>query len=97
LRVGSFEKHGELVPGQPRYRVALANQSLQALADLDEGEIARGMAKCLSDQLETIHVQQNYGQGTTIPLRAAERLGGTICQQRPVGEIGQVIEERLLE
>jgi hypothetical protein len=91
-----FDQDGELVPTQPGDRVARSGRAPQPFGHPDEQAVARRVAEAVIHGLEVVQVGQDHRHRPSV---TAVELGGVldpIGEQRPVGELGERVVERLV-
>ena len=89
-RAAAAEQHDELVAAEPGDEVACAAGRDGAAGDLDEHQVADGVAGPVVDQLEAVEVEQEQ-------RRARARGGGALqplAEQGPVRQAGQAVGVR---
>ena len=87
------EHHGELVAADARHGVAAAHRALQALRDLAQQRVARGVAEPVVHQLEVVQVDEQHAE-RRVAARALDQLREAVGEQRAVGQPGERIELR---
>src|SRR6185437_5385077 len=79
-----FDQHGELVAAKPRDRVSLADTGQQTVARGDKRGVARHVAEAVVDDLETVEVQKQDGDGRVRARGTGQRVAEPVGKQRPV-------------
>ena len=97
-RLHVVEQDGELVAAVAGEGVALAQAGLEALAHLDEKLVADLVPEAVVDRLEAIEVHEEDGEAVPLaPSRPRERALDEIVEERPVGQLGERIVERVVQ
>src|SRR5439155_9936461 len=91
-----LEQQREFVAAEARRGVADADARRQALADLDEDLVAGGVPEAVVDRLEVVQVEEHDGEAGALAPAASERVANPLDEQRPVGEPGDRVVERLV-
>ena len=91
-----LQKDRELVPAQSRGGVGGAQHVLQAIADLEQEAVARGVPQRVVDRLEIVDVHEQHGDRLRVALLALDGVQHAIAEQRPVREVGHRVVERLV-
>ena len=68
----------------------------EARRDLLEDEVARDMSEGVVDPLEPVEVEVQHGEWSAPAGRLLQRVVQAVGEQRPVGEIGERVVERLV-
>ena len=90
--VAGVEHDRELVPAEPRERVAGPQRLLQARADLAQHLVAGRVPERVVELLEAVEVDQ---QQRDVAVLVLERLGQPVQQVAAVAEAGQVVGDRV--
>ena len=95
-----LDEDGELVAAQPSGGVTGAQDRPDPLGDADQQLIAGPVAEGVVDDLEVVEIDEQDGMlAGHRPLRvglALERLAQPVLEQRPVGQVGQRVVQRLV-
>ena len=73
-RADAFDDHRELVAAQPRDRIHLAQESLEALRHDLEHPVAGGVSEGIVDLLEAVEVEEHQPDHGLLAFGAADRL-----------------------
>ena len=93
LRVGQISENShKLVATNARHGVAIAQGILHVGGQGDQQPVAHIVAVVVVHALETIQVQVRHGQGVATPGGLGHGLVQAVCQQHPVGQVGQRIK-----
>ena len=85
--------HGELVPSEPRHRIAVANATTQAIRGRLEQLIADGVPERVIHRLEPVEVEAEHTD--VLAARHAQQcLGQFLLEQHAIGQIGHRIVQR---
>ena len=60
--IDGLEHHDELVPAEPRDRVAVANDLAKPRGDMTKEGVARAVAEAVVDDLEAVEVEEEHGK-----------------------------------
>jgi hypothetical protein len=90
-----FGEYHELVTTDAGYRIGLAQTAQQAPADLDQQQVAGGVAVAVIDQLEVIQVDEQQGEAALLTMGLGDGLVDAVLQQEAIGQTGQAIMKRL--
>ena len=91
-----LEQDGELVAAEPRGGVLGAQAGRQSLGGRAQQLVADRVAEAVVDRLEVVEIDEDHRELTAVAPAARERQGQAILEQRPVGEAGEVVVERLM-
>ena len=91
-----LEQDGELVAAEPRGGVLGAQAGRQSLGGRAQQLVADRVAEAVVDRLEVVEIDEDHRELTVVAPAARERQGQAILEQRPVGETGEVVVERLM-
>ena len=86
----------ELVAAEAGDRVAFSQRAVQTARNLAQEPIAAGMTEGVVDLLEAVEVEQHHGEARPVPFRQPQRLPGPVLEERPVGQSGEGVVERLM-
>ena len=96
LECGGAQQQHELVATEPRHRVrphrGAAQRAAQALAELDEQAVARGVAEAVVDRLEVVEIEIAHGEQTAFALAGGHRVGQHLRHARAVRQPRQLVE-----
>ena len=92
-----FDQDGELVAAQPRHRVGAPGAGQEPLGRRDEQPVALGVAQAVVHGLEVVEVEEQHRHRRAAPLRQRQRVAHPVAEQRPVGEPGERVVERLVD
>ena len=91
-RIGHiFNQHHKLVATESRHRVGRAQLSLQARRHFAQQNITGLMAQRVVDDLETVEVDEQYGQPAATALRQRQRVLQPLVEHHAIGQFGQPI------
>ena len=96
LAFGADLDDRELVAADPGDGVGLADQGMEALADLLDEPVAGIVAQSVVDLLEAIEIEHQQGDLLAAPAVAGQGLAQAVLEQGAVGEAGELIVERLV-
>ena len=92
-----LEQDRELVSTQPRGRVGRPQGTAETVPDGDEQLVAGAVPEAVVDRLEVVEIQEEDRQREVAqPAGPIERVLDPIGEERPVGEPGQRIVQRLV-
>jgi hypothetical protein len=86
----------ELVAPKSRNGVTRAHCATQSMRDLLQQQVTVVMAERIVHVLEAVEVHHQQGQATLVAMRARDRRGKPILEQRAIGEIGEGVVQRLM-
>ena len=95
--VGAGAQHHELVAPDAGEGVAGADDGGEALRHLAEHRVARGAPQGVVDGGEAVEVDEQHADRLQRPAADGERVGEPVEQQRPVGQPGELVVERLFD
>jgi hypothetical protein len=87
------QQDGELVTAEPRDGVGAAHRAAQPFGHRLQHHVAVGVAERVVDLLEPVEVDEH--EGDAAGCRTVERRIGPLPQQRPVGQAGERVVQRL--
>ena len=90
-----MEEDGELVTAQSGDDVGLTDTPGQTSCDDDEQLIAHLVPEGVVDHFEVVQIDEDQGRKTVGVADGAKPVGDLVLQQRPVGEPGERVVERL--
>ena len=90
-----LEQHGELVPAEASGSVADAHDPGDARRDGDEQAIADAMPVTVVDPLEVVEIKEEDGNRAEAAPRPRKRVLDPVREERPIGEAGERVVERL--
>ena len=91
-----LEQDGELVAAEPRGGVLGAQAARQSLRGRAQQLVADRVAEAVVDRLEVVEIDEDHRELAVVAPAARERQRQAILEQRPVGEAGEVVVERLV-
>ena len=91
-----LEQDGELVAAEPRSGVLGTQAAGQPLRGRAQQLVADRVAEAVVDRLEVVEIDEHHGELTVVAPGARERQCEAILEQRPVGEAGEIVVERLV-
>ena len=91
-----LDQHGELVAAEAGHGVAGAGGGAEAFGDSHEQAVAGRMPEAVVDRLEVVEVQEQHGDRIGAPVAAVHGMGEPVQEQRPVGQAGEGVVERLV-
>ena len=96
-RVGEvLAEHDELVAAEARERVVDAQAVGQARGEAAEQLVAGLVAQAVVDDLELVEIDEEDGERRAGPLRAGQRVRQAVEEERPVGQPGERVVQRLV-
>ena len=96
VKRGALDQDDELVAGQARRGVALADDVRQSCGDGPQQLVARGVAERVVDVLEAVDVDVQRRDRNLQAARAGEHLLGAVERQHAVGQAGESVVQRLV-
>ncbi len=90
-----LQQDGELVTSEAGDGVARAGRGPEPLGDPDEELVTGGMAETVVDHLELVEIEEQHGDLLRGPVGAVEGVTDPVDEQRPVGQPGERVVERL--
>ncbi len=93
-----MEEDRELIAGHARHGIMLAGDRRKPAADDVEEAIARFVAEAIIDRLEAVEIDQHQIEIVDWrPSRGADIAIDAVEQQRPVGQAGDAVMDRIVE
>ena len=86
----------ELVAGQARHHVAVAELSAQAPGQFAQQRVASGVSLRVVDDLEAVDVDEQHRGCRVVPRGRQQHLLGLVVEEHAVGQAGQRVVERQL-
>ena len=90
------QEDGELVAAEPGGHVAGAQHRPEAIADGHQQRIAGSVTEAVVDELEVVQVDEQDDRHGPARIAGFEARGDDLGEQRPIGEPGQRVVQRLV-
>lgn len=91
-----LQHDAELIAAEPGDGVLLAERCTQPARDTDQNLVAGLVAEHVVHGLESIEVQEQHRDRSSLPARTCDRVLQLLDEQRPVRQSGERIVERLM-
>jgi hypothetical protein len=96
VQVGVLGQDRELVAAEPADGVVLAQAAPKPAGDLAQQPVAGAVAEAVVDHLEIVQVDEEHGQAAAVAARPGQGVADAVVEQRPVGQVGEAVVERLV-
>ena len=91
-----FAHDHELVAAEARHRVGRADRTGEPTRDLDEQLVADDVTETVVDELEAVEVEEQDRDVALGAFGARQRVREAVDEQQAVGEVGEVVVQRLV-
>ena len=96
-RTALLQEDRELVAAESRHRVGHPGARAEPLGRGDEQPVAHLVAQAVVHLLEVVEVEEQHRQRVPVAAGERQRMADPVAEERPVGEPGERVVERLVD